>query len=468
MTLTHVIGGREVAGNPRGETTLIDPSTGEPYDNAPIASAADLDLAFAGAEAGFATWRRMTPQARAERLWALADLLLAHHDEIVDTEVRNTGKPRASMVADEMPHIVDCLRFSAAAGRMLDGQAAGEYAPGHTSWLRREPVGVVAAISPWNYPLMMAMWKVAPALSAGNAVVLKSAETTPVTPLMLGRLALEAGLPDGVLTVVCGDRDTGRAMVAHPVPQLVAITGSVAAGREVAATAGRLLKRTHLELGGKAPVVVLDDADLTLVPSLLGGSYFNAGQSCTAATRVIATPAIHDGLVAALAAGAAAVTVGEDGYYGALNNPDQLDRVLGFLDRLPPHAQVVAGGARLDRPGFYVAPTVVAGLAEDDEITRDEVFGPVVSVQRAADTDDAVRLANATGYGLSASVWTRDHSSALRLSAEIDAGAVWINCHSVLAMEMPHGGVKDSGHGSDLSRYSVADYTRVKHVLSRW
>ena len=447
-------------------TEVVDPSTGAAYDVAPVAGCADLDGAFASAAAAFPQWRDRTPQSRSAALLRLADLLEARAEEFVEAECRNTGKPREAMRA-EIPHVLDVIRFSAGASRVPESLAAGEYAPGHTSFLRREPLGVVAQITPWNYPLMMATWKWAPAVAAGNTVVLKSAPSTPVTPLMLAELAAEV-LPDGVLNVVCGDRSTGQAMVQHPVPAMVALTGSVRAGREVMAAAAPTVKRLHLELGGKAPVLVFDDCDLDLtVSGLLGLGYYNAGQSCTAATRVLATPGVHDELVSRLAAGAAELTVGPEGYYGALIGAEQLARVAGLVDRREPHAEVVAGGSPMARDGFYYPPTVVAGVRQGDELSTEEVFGPVVTVQRVDDEAQALRSANATTYGLAASVWTSDHSRALRCARELDFGAVWVNCHSVLATEMPHGGYASSGFGSDLSAYSLRDYTRVKHVVSR-
>ena len=466
MTLHHFYGGQRRAGLGAATTDVVDPATGRAYDMAPVAGRADLDAAFSSAQQAFSGWRDRTPGERSRLLLHLADLLEERAEEFVQAECRNTGKPVEAMRA-EMPHVLDVIRFSAGASRVQEGMAAGEYAPGHTSFLRREPLGVVAQITPWNYPLMMATWKWAPAVAAGNTVVLKSAETTPVTPLMLAELAAEV-LPSGVLNVVCGDRTTGQAMVEHPVPAMVALTGSVRAGRAVMAAAAPTVKRLHLELGGKAPVVVLDDCDLDVtVAGLLAIGFYNAGQSCTAATRVLAAPAVHDELVARLAAGAQAMDVGPDGYYGALNNSDQLARVAGMIDRRGAHTEVVAGGAPLERDGFYYPPTVVAGVRPGDELATEEVFGPVVTVQRVADEADAVSAANATTYGLAASVWTTGHGPAMRVSRALDFGAVWINCHSVLATEMPHGGYASSGFGSDLSAYSVRDYTRLKHVVSR-
>ena len=464
--LHHFYAGRRQEPLTAATTDVVDPSTGTAYDQAPVAGVADLDRAFAAAAAAFPSWRDRTPQSRAAALLRLADLLEARAEAFVEAECRNTGKPREAMRA-ELPHVLDVIRFSAGASRVPEALSAGEYAAGHTSFLRREPLGVIAQITPWNYPLMMATWKWAPAVAAGNAVVLKSAPSTPVTPLMLAELAAEV-LPDGVLNVVCGDRSTGEAMVRHPAPAMVALTGSVRAGREVMAAAAPTVKRLHLELGGKAPVLVFDDCDLDLtVAGLLDLGYYNAGQSCTAATRVLAAPGVHDELVARLAAGAAALPVGPDGYYGALIGAEQLDRVAGLVDRHGPYAQVVAGGSPMARDGFYYPPTVVAGVREGDELSTEEVFGPVVTVQRVADETDALRSANATSYGLAASVWTQDHARAMRCSRELDFGAVWVNCHSVLATEMPHGGYASSGFGSDLSAYSLRDYTRVKHVVSR-
>jgi betaine-aldehyde dehydrogenase len=464
--LHHFYDGRRQEPRTAETTDVLDPSTGAAYDTAPVAGSPDLDGAFAAAARAFPGWRDRTPAERSLLLLRLADLLEERAAELVAAEVRNTGKPTVAM-QEEMPHIVDVIRFSAGACRVQEGMAAGEYSPGHTSSLRREPLGVIAQITPWNYPLMMATWKWAPAVAAGNTVVLKSAETTPVTPLMLAELAAQV-LPPGVLNVVCGDRTTGQRMVEHEVPAMVALTGSVRAGREVMAAAAPTVKRLHLELGGKAPVLVFDDSDLDVtVQGLLDLGYYNAGQSCTAATRILATPGVHDELVGRLAEGAARLEVGPGGYYGALNNPTQLARVAGLVDRRAAHAEVVAGGTPLARDGVYDPPTVVAGVRSGDELAREEVFGPVVTVQRVSDEQDALATANGTPFGLAASVWTTNHARALRCARALDFGAVWLNCHSVLATEMPHGGYASSGFGSDLSAYSLRDYTRLKHVVSR-
>jgi betaine-aldehyde dehydrogenase len=467
--LRNFIGGEHVDPVDGSYADLVDPTTGEVFAAAPVSGAADVDKAMKAAADAFPGWRDATPSERQTALLKLADAIEARVDELVDIEVRNTGKPRALTVSEEVPPAVDQVRFFAGAARMLEGRSAGQYMGGFESYVRREPIGVVGQVTPWNYPFMMAIWKFAPAIAAGNTVVLKPSDTTPASTLFLAELAAEF-LPPGVLNVVCGDRDTGRALVAHPTPELVSITGSTRAGLEVAATAAADLKRTHLELGGKAPVVVFDDADLAAAAEAIAvGGYFNAGQDCTAATRVLAGPRVHDDVVAALAEQARGTKVGapddEDVLYGPLNSSSQLSRVSGFVDRLPDHASVATGGTRLGDRGFFYSPTVVSGLKQDDEAIQEEIFGPVITVQRFTDEDEAVRWANGVRYGLASSVFTSDHSRAMRMTKRLDFGCVWVNCHIPLVAEMPHGGFRQSGHGKDLSVYGFEDYTRVKHVM---
>ena len=468
--LKNFIGGELVEAKGSQTQELINPSTGEPYLEVPVSNQDDVDAACAAAASAFDGWKRTTPSERSLALFRIADALEAAGEELVALESENTGKPVQLTMDEEIPPMVDQIRFFAGAARHLQGLSTGEYMEGHTSSIRREPIGVCAAVTPWNYPMMMAVWKWAPAIAAGNAMVLKPSDTTPVSTVRMAEIMAEH-LPAGVFNVVVGDRDTGRALVEHRTPQMASITGSVRAGMEVAASAAPSLKRVHLELGGKAPCIVFADADIAAAAEgIAGAGYFNAGQDCTAATRVLVEDAAYDEFVAALAEAAQGTTVGgvdvADADFGPVNNANQLARLQGFFERTPGHARVVTGGTQVGDRGFLFAPTVVADLEQADEMIQTEIFGPVITVQRFSTEDEALAHANGVDYGLASSVWTSNHGRAMRFSRDLDFGCVWINTHIPIVAEMPHGGFKHSGYGKDLSMYGFEDYTRIKHVMT--
>jgi len=469
-TLQNFINGQFV--QPQGTELLdiVNPATGETVAQAPVSSSDDVNAAMKAAKAAFKPWARLTPGARQLALLKLADAIEANADALVEAQHRNTGQPRDTIRTDEVEAGADQIRFFAGAARLLEGKSAGEYIEGTTSYVRREPIGVVGQVTPWNFPFLMAIWKIGPALATGNTIVLKPSDTTPESTLELARIS-QGILPDGVLNIVLGNGGTGAAIVEHPTPGLVSITGSVRAGMAVASGAAKTLKRAHLELGGKAPAVVFGDVDVAKTAAAIADfSFYNAGQDCTAITRVLVHESIHDELVEALSIEAKERKTGNaddsENYFGPLNNINHFTDVVTKVESLPEHAVIATGGHRVGTTGYFFEPTVITNVLQSDDIVQDETFGPVITVQKFSTEEEAVELANDVRYALASSVWTTDHATAMRVSRDLDFGAVWINTHILLTAEMPHGGFKYSGYGKDLSMYGVEDYTRIKHVMS--
>lgn len=469
--MKNFINGKFVDSTSSERLDVIDPSTGEVYATSPVSSEKDVAQAYDAASKAFESWSETTPSERQLALFRIADAMEERAEEFADVESKDTGKPRETLVEYEIMPSVDQIRFFAGAARNLEGKSAGEYMKDHTSMIRREPVGVIGQVTPWNYPLNMAVWKFAPAIAAGNTIVLKPSDTTPASSLLLAEVASEF-LPAGVFNAVTGNRDTGRAMIENKVPQMVSITGSVRAGMEVAKSAASDLKRVHLELGGKAPVIVFNDADIpSAVEGIVGAGYFNAGQDCTAATRLLVQEGIYDEFLAALVAYAKenAITGAPrdpNVMFGPVNNVNQLAQVSGFIERLPDNATIELGGHAIEGKGYFHEATIVSGLKQTDEAIQREIFGPVITVQKFTDEAQALLWANDVEYALASSVWTQNHGTAMRMAKRLDFGAVWINTHIPLVAEMPHGGFKHSGYGKDLSAYGFEDYTRIKHVMS--